>query len=182
MNSLAAVAIGFELGLDLDVISNGINSYSGVRRRFEIKGIAQEIMVVDDYAHHPTEVVATLQAARNGWNRRIISVFQPHLYSRTKEFYKEFAEAFMNSDILLISNIYPAREKPINGVTGKLIYNAAKSLGHKNVLYINDLKNLNDELNKIVQKNDMVITIGAGTIWRYAEGYYENLLNQVKKA
>ena len=182
LNSLAAVAIGFELGLDLDVISNGINSYSGVRRRFEIKGIAQEIMVVDDYAHHPTEVVATLQAARNGWNRRIISVFQPHLYSRTKEFYKEFAKAFMNSDILFVSNIYPAREKPINGVTGELIFNAAKSLGHKNVLYINDLENLNDELNKIVQKNDMVITIGAGTIWRYAEGYYENLLNQVKKA
>ena len=81
LNSLAAVAVGFELGLDLDVIANGIKSYTGVRRRFEIKGIAQEIMVVDDYAHHPTEVVATLQAARNGWNRRIISVFQPHLYT-----------------------------------------------------------------------------------------------------
>ena len=181
LNSLAAIAVGFELGLDLDVIADGIHSFTGVRRRFEIKGITQEIMVVDDYAHHPTEVVATLQAARNGWNRRIISVFQPHLYTRTKEFYKEFAEAFMSSDILFICNVYPAREKPIEGVTGKLIYNETKSLGHKNVFYINNLENLNDELNKIIQKNDMVITIGAGTIWRYGQAYYENLSNQVEK-
>ena len=163
-----------------EVITNGINSYSGVRRRFEIKGTVQGIMVVDDYAHHPTEVEATLQAARDGWNRRIIAVFQPHLFSRTKEFYKEFAKAFMNSDILLVTNIYPAREKPINGVNGKLIYNAAKSVGHKNVRYIDDLENLNHELNNIAQKNDMVITIGAGTIWRYGQAYFENLLNQAK--
>ena len=181
LNSLAAIAVGFELGLDLDVIANGIHNYSGVRRRFEIKGITQGIMVVDDYAHHPTEVIATLQAARNGWNRRIISVFQPHLYTRTKEFYKEFAEALMSSDILFVCNVYPAREKPIEGVTGKLIYNETKSLGHKNVFYINNLENLNDELNKIIKKNDMVITIGAGTIWRYGQAYYENLSNQVEK-
>ena len=180
LNSLAAIAVGFELGLDLKVITNGINSYSGVRRRFEIKGTVQGIMVVDDYAHHPTEDEATLQAARDGWSRRIIAVFQPHLFSRTKEFYKEFAKAFMNSDILLVTNIYPAREKPINGVNGKLIYNAAKSVGHKNVRYIDDLENLNDELNNIAQKNDMVITIGAGTIWRYGQAYFENLLNQAK--
>ena len=87
----------------------------------------------------------------------------------------------MSSDILFVCDVYPAREKAIDGVTGELIYNETKSLGHKNVFYINNLENLNDELNKIVQKNDMVITIGAGTIWRYGQAYYENLLNQVEK-
>ena len=180
LNSLAAITIGYELGLDSKTIIAGINSYSGVRRRFEIKGEAQGIIVVDDYAHHPTEVEATLQAAKKGWDRRIISVFQPHLFSRTKIFYKEFAKAFMSSDILLITDIYPAREKPIDGVSGKLIFNAAKSEGHKNIYYINDLEEINDTLDKITQENDMVITIGAGTIWRYGQSYFDHLKDKVK--
>ena len=180
LNSLAAITIGYELGLDSKTIIAVINSYSGVRRRFEIKGEAQGIIVVDDYAHHPTEVEATLQAAKKGWDRRIISVFQPHLFSRTKIFYKEFAKAFMSSDILLITDIYPAREKPIDGVSGKLIFNAAKSEGHKNIYYINDLEEINDTLDKITEENDMVITIGAGTIWRYGQSYFDHLKDKVK--
>ena len=180
LNSLAAITIGYELGLDSKTIIAVINSYFGVRRRFEIKGEAQGIIVVDDYAHHPTEVEATLQAAKKGWDRRIISVFQPHLFSRTKIFYKEFAKAFMSSDILLITDIYPAREKPIDGVSGKLIFNAAKSEGHKNIYYINDLEEINDTLDKITEENDMVITIGAGTIWRYGQSYFDHLKDKVK--
>ena len=180
LNSLAAITIGYELGLDSKTIIAGINTYSGVRRRFEIKGEAQGIIVVDDYAHHPTEVEATLQAAKKGWDRRIISVFQPHLFSRTKIFHKEFAKALMSSDILLITDIYPAREKPIDGVSGKLIFNAAKSEGHKNVYYINDLEKINDTLDKITEENDMVITIGAGTIWRYGQSYFDHLKDKVK--
>ena len=107
------------MGLDVKTIISGLGTYEGVRRRFEIKGIARDILVVDDYAHHPTEVSATLQAARDGWKRRIIAVFQPHLYSRTKAFYKEFAASFMDSDILIVTDIYPAREKPINGEIGR---------------------------------------------------------------
>ena len=166
----------------MQTIINGVMSYGGVRRRFEIKGTAQGVMVVDDYAHHPTEVTATLQAARDGWSRRIVAVFQPHLFSRTKDFYKEFAAALMNCDVLIVTDIYPAREKPINGVTGELVFNAAKSAGHENVFYINDLENLNNELNNVTQKNDMVITIGAGTIWRYGQKYFEYLLNKEKAA
>ena len=177
LNSLAAIAIGFELGLDEKTIINGINRYYGVRRRFEIKGECKGIMVVDDYAHHPTEVEATLEAAKKGWNRRIISVFQPHLFSRTKTFYNEFARAFMNSDILLVTEIYPAREKPIDGISGKLIFDAAKAKGHKNVHFINDLEKINITLDKITKKNDMVITIGAGTVWRYGQSYFEHLSN-----
>ena len=178
LNSLAAAAIGFEMGLSAKTIIAGIGSYGGVRRRFEIKGIAGDVMVVDDYAHHPTEVSATLQAARDGWDRRIIAVFQPHLFSRTKSFYKEFAAAFMNSDVLIVTDIYPAREKPIKGVTGKLVFKAARSTGHKNVHYIPDLENLQVSLDDIIQENDMVITIGAGTIWRYGQSYFDHLINQ----
>ena len=178
LNSLAAAAIGFEMGLDAKTIIDGIGSYGGVRRRFEIKGIAGDVMVVDDYAHHPTEVSATLQAARGGWDRRIIAVFQPHLFSRTKSFYKEFAAAFMDSDVLIVTDIYPAREKPIKGITGKLVFNAARSTGHKNAHYIPDLKDLQTTLDGIIQENDMVITIGAGTIWRYAQSYFDHLISQ----
>ena len=178
LNSLAAAAIGFEMGLSAKTIIAGIGSYGGVRRRFEIKGIAGEVMVVDDYAHHPTEVSATLQAARDGWDRRIIAVFQPHLFSRTKSFYKEFAAAFMDSDVLIVTDIYPAREKPIKGVTGKLVFNAARSTGHKNVHYIPDLEDLQAALDDIIQENDMVITIGAGTIWRYGQSYFDHLISQ----
>ena len=178
LNSLAAAAIGFEMGLSAKTIIAGIGSYGGVRRRFEIKGIAGDVMVVDDYAHHPTEVSATLQAARGGWDRRIIAVFQPHLFSRTKSFYKEFAAAFMDSDVLIVTDIYPAREKPIKGVTGKLVFNAARSTGHKNVHYIPDLEDLQAALDDIIQENDMVITIGAGTIWRYGQSYFDHLISQ----
>lgn len=175
LNSLAAAAIGFELGIEPKNIIAGLNSYGGVRRRFEIKGIAHDVMVVDDYAHHPTEVAATLNAARDGWNRRIIAVFQPHLFSRTKAFYKDFAASFMDSDVLIVTDIYPAREKPINGINGKLVFNAAKSAGHKQVYYVPDLEDLQEALDDIVTGNDMVITIGAGTIWRYAQSYFDHL-------
>ena len=178
LNSLAAATMGLEMGLNIENIIDGINSYGGVRRRFEIKGISKNIMVVDDYAHHPTEVSATLEAARNGWDRRIIAVFQPHLYSRTKSFYKEFARAFLDSDILIITDIYPAREIPIEGINGKIVYNEALSIGHKNAYFIPDLENLQNILDKLVQSNDMIITIGAGTIWRYGQAYYEHLTKQ----
>jgi len=181
LNSLAAVAIGFELGLSIEHIIKGLKSYGGVRRRFEIKGIANNIMVVDDYAHHPTEVTATLQAAREGWDRRIIAVFQPHLFSRTKDFHKEFAAAFMESDILIITDIYPAREVPIKGVDGKLVYNSVKSIGHKNVHYVPKLEDLKQHLDNLVKTNDMVITIGAGTIWRYGQEYIDHLIKIEKK-
>tara|TARA_B100001778_G_scaffold320606_1_gene311162 strand:+ start:737 stop:2116 length:1380 start_codon:yes stop_codon:yes gene_type:complete len=175
LNSLAAAAIGIELGIDRKDIILGLNTYQGVRRRFEIKGEVNDITVVDDYAHHPTEVKATLSAAKNSWNKRIIGVFQPHLFSRTQEFYKEFAESMMICDVAIITDIYPAREKPITGVTGKLVYDTLKELGHKNSHYISDLSNLNGVIENKVEKGDMLITMGAGTIWRYGESILKYL-------
>lgn len=175
LNSLAAAAIGFEMGLDAKMIIKGLNFYKGVRRRFEIKGKIKNIIVIDDYAHHPTEVIATLEAAKKSWKKRIIGIFQPHLFSRTKEFYKEFAEAMMLSDVAIITDIYPAREKPIAGISGKLIFDEIKNLGHKNASYIPNLNNLNNTIEKNVIKDDLIITMGAGTIWRYGESILKHL-------
>jgi UDP-N-acetylmuramate--alanine ligase len=175
LNSLAAIIIGLEMGLDFSTVKEGIKSYAGVRRRFELKGIESDIMVVDDYAHHPTEVSATLQAAKSGWNRRIISIFQPHLFSRTQEFFREFGQALLESDLVLVTDVYPAREKPISGITGEMIYKELDRLGHANAYYVPDLDDVIEKLDQIVQPGDLVITLGAGNIWRYSEKYIQHL-------
>ena len=175
LNSLAAIALGLEIEIPLEQVKNGINSYKGVRRRFELKNNNHDVLVVDDYAHHPTEVKATINAAKNGWNKKIISVFQPHLFSRTKDFYKEFANSLFDSDIIIITDIYAAREKPVKGVSAKLIINELKLLGHNNTNYLSDLEQLNHFLDTIVKPGDMLITMGAGNIWRYSDKYNEHL-------
>ena len=175
LNALAAVALGIEMNLPFATIKVGIESYTGVRRRFEIKGVARDIMVVDDYAHHPTEVAATLQAARSGWDRRIVAVFQPHLFTRTRDFHREFAAAFLESDILIVSDVFPAREKPIPGITGELVVQSARDLGHKQVYYFQELDDLFQNIGDIITAGDLVITIGAGNIWRYSDQLYQAL-------
>jgi len=175
MNSLAAVVLGLEMGLSFKTIQEGISTFGGVRRRFDIKGICNDIMIVDDYAHHPTEVEATLKAARNGWKRRIIVIFQPHLFSRTGVFFKEFSLALENADIVLLTNIYPAREKPLPGITSKLIYNELNKNMNGQCYLLPDLDDLEKTLDKLIQTGDMIITMGAGSIWRYSESYLEHL-------
>lgn len=173
-NSLVAIIIGNELGIPFNKIKNALESFTGVYRRFEVK-YNKEIMVVDDYAHHPTETTATLAGIRAGWQRRLIAVFQPHLYSRTRDFYNEFARSFLNSDIFICTDIYPAREEPIEGITGELIANAAKKFGHKNVFYVQDKNDIPDLLKEIKQDGDIIITMGAGDIWKYGEKFIEML-------
>ena len=126
LNSLAAIVLGLEMGLDFNPIKAGIATYTGVRRRFDIKGINKDIMVVDDYAHHPSEVDATLKAAKSGWDRKIIAVFQPHLFSRTRDFFREFAKSLNTADKVVLTEIYPARENPIPGVTARMIFGRIK--------------------------------------------------------
>ncbi|MDP6457017.1 MAG: UDP-N-acetylmuramate--L-alanine ligase [Candidatus Marinimicrobia bacterium] len=170
-NALAVIGLSFELDINFDTIRRGLKNFSGVRRRFEIKGIFNDIMVVDDYAHHPTEVSATLKAVKNGWERRLVSVFQPHLYTRTRDFYEDFARAFLISDVLIVTDVYPAREEPIEGVSGELIVNAAKSMGHKDVHWVKDKKSVVAALRALVNEGDLVITLGAGDIWRMGDQY-----------
>ena len=180
LNSLAAITLGIELDIPLEKVKSGIKSYKGVRRRFEIKKNDQDVLVIDDYAHHPTEVEATINAAKNGWNKRIVSVFQPHLFSRTRDFFKEFAKSLFDSNIIIITDIYPAREKPIKGISSKLIMDELKLIGHKNINYLPDLEKLNQLLDTIIKSGDMLITMGAGNIWRYSDKYNEHLINKPK--
>jgi UDP-N-acetylmuramate--alanine ligase len=168
-NALGTIAVSLELGVEFEKIKTGIAEFGGVNRRFEIKSDKNNVLVIDDYAHHPTEIAATLQAARAGWDRRIVCVFQPHTYTRTQQFYKDFGKSFDEADLLIVTDVYPAREKPIEGVDGKLIADAAVQYGHKHVKYIQDKNALYPELKKIIQPGDIVITMGAGDIWKLSE-------------
>ena len=181
-NALAVIALGTEMNIDFNTISNGLKQFSGVKRRFEIKGIFDDVMVVDDYAHHPTEVSATLRAIKNGWDRRLVAVFQPHLYSRTQDLYENFARSFLISDVLLVTDVYPAREEPIAGVTGELITNMAKSMGHENVYWVEDKKRLVAAMKALVEPGDLVITMGAGDIWRICDKYTAMLEKEAVEA
>ena len=166
-NALAAVAVGLELGVPLEDIVSGISQFTGVNRRFEITADIGNVLFVDDYAHHPREVAAVLQAAREGWDRRLVAVFQPHLYSRTRDFHEDFARSFLASDVLVVTDIYPAREEPIVGISGKLIATDAAQFGHKQVTYAADKETLPSTVAALIQESDMVITLGAGDITRY---------------
>jgi UDP-N-acetylmuramate--alanine ligase len=171
LNSLLAVSIGLELEIPFSSIKKGLKDYNGVFRRFEFKGVKDGISVYDDYAHHPTEIEATLNGVKDNTDKRIVVVFQPHLYSRTRDFYKEFGRAFFHSDVLLIAPIYPAREKSIPGVTGKLIADAAIQSGHKNVHFIQSNDDIVKMLKKVSKPDDILISMGAGSIYKFAEKF-----------
>jgi len=171
-NSLVAVTIGMELGLDFNVIKSALEKFTGVYRRFE-KKYNNDILVLDDYAHHPTETSATLAGIRAAWDRRLIVVFQPHLYSRTKDFFQDFGRSFLNSDVFICTDVYPAREKPIEGVSGEMIASITKKYGHKNVQYVPDKKDVPEKLMSLKKKGDIIVTMGAGDIWKYGEKFVE---------
>lgn len=179
-NALAAVAVGIELGMEFNEIKAGLERFEGVFRRFQVKHESEELIIIDDYAHHPTEVLATIRAARAGWpDRRIVAVFQPHLYSRTKEMYKEFGLSFFDAEVLITTNIYAAREKPIEGISGELISDTAKKSGHKNVHHV-QVETVPEKLNSIVQNGDIVIMMGAGDIYRYNQKFTEMVIQGQK--
>lgn len=175
-NSLAAVVVGTELGIDFESIKRTLKSFTGAQRRFEIK-YNKEILVIDDYAHHPTEAAETLKGIRASWNRRLVAVFQPHLYSRTRDFYKDFGRSFLNSDVFICTDVYPAREIAIPGISGKLIADCAVDFGHKNVHYVADKNDIPDVLMNEKQEDDIIITMGAGDIYKYGEKFVSLLMN-----
>lgn len=174
-NSLAAIAVGMELGIEFEKVKNALEKFRGVYRRFEIRAEVNGIIVVDDYAHHPTEIKAVLQAAKESWRRRIIAVFQPHLYSRTRDFYQEFGRSFFNADVCVITDVYPAREEPIEGVSGELIARSARNFGHREVHYVQDKTEIPDYVFKLVSPGDMVIFMGAGDITKICGDFIKKL-------
>jgi UDP-N-acetylmuramate--alanine ligase len=175
-NALAAITVGLETGVNIEDIAKSLKSFTGVYRRFEVKGEENGIIVIDDYAHHPTEVKATLEAIRKGWkDRRVIGVFQPHTFTRTRDFYEDFGKAFFNADLAIITDIYPARERPIQGITGELVSESASKFGHRNVEYVQDKNELANKILSIVKSGDIVITMGAGDIWKTADEVLKQL-------
>ena len=175
LNALAATAVGLDLEIPFEKIREGLASFRGVERRFEIIGEWNESMVVDDYAHHPTEVRATLEAARQTYgDRKLIVVFQPHLFSRTRDFHQEFAEALAIADESWVAPIYPAREEPIEGVSASMIVDAAHSRGFDGVRLLDrDLPGIVQFLREHVKERSLVMTMGAGSINKVAEQLVE---------
>ena len=176
-NALATIATARELDLDFGVVQEALGSFSGVQRRFQIKGERSGIMVVDDYGHHPAEIKATLSAAQNGWGRRTVVVFQPHRYTRTRDLLREFFTAFNQADVLFLLDIYPAGEDPIPGVKAENLYEGIKGHGHKDVTLVSDRKEILDHLIPRLKSGDIVITLGAGDVWKIGE----NLLDELEK-
>jgi len=172
-NSMAATAVGRELGLDMATIRKGLLAFSGVQRRLEIKGSVDQITVVDDYGHHPTEIVATLSAARQMWKGRLIVVFQPHRFTRTRALFDEFIRSFGDADILVLNDIYPASEAPIPGINSAALWAAIKEGGHPHVEYIGQAQNTIDFLLATAEPGDTVITLGAGSIYKIGEAFLD---------
>lgn len=171
-NALAAIAVGRELSIPFPTIVRALRDFSGVVRRFETKGERNGVLVLDDYAHHPTEITATLAAARQVYpGRRLVALFQPHLYSRTRDFAAEFGKALLACDLAIVTDVYPSREQPIAGITGELVAQAARAAGQENVVYLSDRNRVHDELEKLLQGGDLLLTLGAGDVVRFGEAY-----------
>src|SRR5512136_723265 len=168
-NALATVATAFEFDIPFRVIQESLGDFKGIQRRFQIKGEKKGILVVDDYGHHPVEIMATLKAARSGWERRIVAVFQPHRYTRTQALFHEFLTAFNDANVLILTDIYPAGEDRIEGVESKGLFEGIREYGHKDVTYIPNKKEITDHLVGILKPGDMVITLGAGDIWQVSD-------------
>ena len=174
-NALVAIAIGIELDVPVDLIRKGLAAFTGVERRFHLRGEANGIMIVDDYGHHPTEVKATLAAAKQGWDRRLVVLFQPHRYSRTRDLIEEFTHAFDQADLLFMTDIYAAGEAPIPGVSGAVLADRIKAAGHQGVTFVEKKETLPDQVLPHLQPGDLVVTLGAGDIWKAGTGLLARL-------
>lgn len=175
-NALAAMAVAIELDIPFAKIAEAFTTFKNANRRFQFKGEFGGVTVVDDYAHHPTEILATLSAAKySGGGRRTVVVFQPHRYSRTQELMDEFALAFNNADVVYVLDIYAASEQPILGITAEVLTENIKKYGHKNVTYIGDLDAAADIVVPDLREGDLVITLGAGSVTRLSDEILERL-------
>ena len=175
LNALAALAVGMDLDIPPRTIFQALESYTGTGRRFELKRTVRDIMVIEDYAHHPTEIMATLEAAKRGWKRRVMAVFQPHRYTRISHLMKAFASAFNQADVLVVTEIYPAGEAPIAGISGKTLYEEILRYGHKEAFFEPDLGKVPGLVGKLALPNDIVLVLGAGNITRAIPGIIEKL-------
>ncbi len=165
LNAVAAAAVALELGQDFHKVANALQDFPGAKRRFQVMAAKNAITIVDDYAHHPTEIRATIRAARQFHQNRLIVVFQPHRYTRTKLLAEQFGDAFREADLVVVTDIYSAGEPPLENITGELVYQAAQESGC-NAKYVPDLDSAEEFIKEILAPNDLLITMGAGDVWK----------------
>lgn len=182
LNATAAIAIASHLGVTDDAIVKGLRDFQGISRRFQIFGDAsingKRVTVVDDYAHHPVELAATLSAAKGTWSdRRLVVVFQPHRYSRTSDLFDDFVQVLAEQQNVLLCEVYPAGEEPISGATGKSLCQAIRVRSAGNPIYVSDLDDLQILLEQIIEHDDVILTMGAGSIGKISKQLYQSLLD-----
>ncbi len=171
LNSLAAVATGLEIDIPFESMAAALGHFQNADRRFQVKGEKEGVLVIDDYGHHPAEIMATLKAARRGCDRRIVAVFQPHRYTRTHALRDEFARAFYDADVLIVLPIYAASEDPIPGVSAEDLVAAIKNFGHRDATYAETFAAVQRFLRERVAAGDLLITLGAGDVWKIGEEF-----------
>jgi len=174
LNSLSVIAVSLEIGLKYEAIRDGLKNFEGVGRRLERIGEKNNILVMDDYGHHPTEIRATLSALKN-LGRRIVVIFQPHRYSRTKLLWDEFGRSFGHADEIFLTSIYPAGEEPIEGITSELICQSVQKHGNRDAALIDRFEDIADSVVKVLNDGDVVITLGAGDIYKIGPAILERI-------
>lgn len=174
-NALAAVAVAQELEIPFAQTAEALAAFSGIHRRFEVKGEPKGVLVIDDYGHHPAEIRATIGAIRDSWKRPLTVIFQPHRYSRTHDLFEEFLTAFEGADRLVLTEIYAAGEDPIAGATGEALYQAIKRQGHLDIDFIADKNQIAAQLVRKLDAGDVVLTLGAGDVYRVGESLVRQL-------
>jgi len=176
LNALATVAVGLDLGVPFTAVAEGLEAFRGAERRFQVKGLIEGekngVLVVDDYGHHPTEIRATLAAAKN-CGRRLVVLFQPHRYTRTAALREDFARSFYDADVVLLLDIYAASEDPIPGVSARALAEEIEKFGHRNVHYVGGVERGKQALLDVVEPGDLALTLGAGNVWRAGEEFLE---------
>jgi UDP-N-acetylmuramate--alanine ligase len=171
LNALAAIATGLELEIPFEKISAALASFQNADRRFQVRGEHSGILVVDDYGHHPTEIMATLSAARHACDRRIVTVFQPHRFTRTQKLEEDFARAFYHADVVIVLPIYAAGEEPIPGVTAERLVDQIKKFGHRDAGFAPDFDGAQRLLREKLRPGDLLLTLGAGDVWKIGDAF-----------
>jgi len=180
LNALAAICVAYELGVSTQHMQTALAKFEGIGRRMHMYGEAKipqgEVTIVDDYAHHPTEVAATLSATKNAWpDKRLVAIFQPHRYTRTRDLFEDFSQVLADCDVLMLTEVYAAGEEPIAGADGRALCAAIRARGKVNPIFIEDVEKLGDDLRSILKDGDLVLTMGAGSIGRVASQLKEVL-------
>jgi UDP-N-acetylmuramate--alanine ligase len=179
LNALSVVPVADELGIEFNVVREALHTFQGIQRRFSIRGQAAGVVVVDDYGHHPAEITTTLQGARRSFpDHRVVAVFQPHRFSRIERLWREFSTAFNQADRVYVTEIYAANEAPKEGVSGQTLAESIRRCGHKGVSFSGDLRETVATLVDEVRPDDLVITLGAGDVWRVGQELVERLENK----